>query len=273
MAETIQDVPVKKIFSDPLFNCRGAIAPIDVVELARDIERNGLMQPIIIQPYSNNSKYDYRAIAGHRRLKAFEVLKLEVIPAIVRQNVDEGAALITNLSENIQRKNLNILQEARALEKLKTKGFTVDSVAFALGKSTTWVRMRYELLDLPEVIREAAAAGYIKQNQIRDLYRIKDESKQIEIAKKIKSAREKGEKSHHVIIKKKRNIFKAKQRDVNGIMEMMTHIQNHIGNNFGTRCLAWAAGNISDLEIFRDIKEIATTANIYYVIPGERDML
>lgn len=272
MVEVIKEIPIRKIFSDPTFNCRGSIAPIDVVELARDIERNGLMQPIIIQPH-NHSKYEYRTIAGHRRLKAFEVLKYEFIPAIIRENVDEGKALVTNLAENIQRKNLNILQEARALEKLKLRGFSIEAVGFALGKSTTWVRMRYELLELPEVIQEAAAAGYIKQNQIRDLYRVKDKEEQLALAKRIKLAKERGDKTHHVIIKKKRNLFKPKQRNIPEIMEMMNHIQNHIGNNFGTRCLAWVAGNISDLEIFRDIKEIAEKSSIYYTIPGERDAI
>src|SRR3990172_2037191 len=99
MAETIQDVPIKKIFSDPLFNCRGAIAPIDVVELARDIERNGLLQPIVVIPYlntaSNYKVYEFKVILGHRRLKAHEVLKLETIKCIVKTEVDENKALLS----------------------------------------------------------------------------------------------------------------------------------------------------------------------------------
>jgi ParB family chromosome partitioning protein len=270
MTEVVQ-LPIKKVFSDPTFNCRGAIAPIDVVELARDIERNGLMQPIIVQPYQNG-KYDYRIIAGHRRAKAHEVLKWEHIDCIVKTDIDEGKALISNLAENIHRKNLNILQEARALEKLKNKGFSIEAVAMALGKSTTWVRMRYELLELPEVIQEAAAAGYIKQNQIRDLFRIKDQDEQIRLARKIKSAKQKGDKVPH-INKPKRNIFKAKQRNNREVEEMMNHVQKSIGNNFGTRCLAWAAGNISDIAIFQDIKQISEEAGLHYTIPDERTKL
>lgn len=264
----IVSIQRRKILADPLFNCRGAIAPIDVVELARDIERNGLMQPIIVQPYQNG-KYDYRCVAGHRRLKAHEVLKWEEIDCIIKTDIDEGKALISNLAENIHRKNLNILQEAKALEKLKEKGFSIEAVSLALGKSNTWVRMRYELLELPEVIQEAAAAGFIKQNQIRDLFRIKDEEEQIKLARKIKSAKQKGERVPH-IHKPKRNLFKAKQRDKGAITEMMSHIQKSIGNNFGTRCLAWASGEISDMSLFQDIKEIATRSELHYTIPDER---
>lgn len=264
---SIIKIPTRKIFSDPTFNCRGAIAPIDVVELARDIERNGLMQPIIVQPYTNG-RYSYRLIAGHRRHKAHEVLKWDEIDCIIKDNIDEGKALISNLAENIHRKQLNILQEARALEKLRDKKFSVDAVALALGKSNTWVRMRYELLELPEEIQEAAAAGYIKQNQIRDLFRIKDKSKQLQLAAKIKKARVSGEKVPH-IKPLKRKIHKTKQRRTPEIFEMMGHIQKSIGNNFGTRTLAWAAGEISDFEIFKDVKKIADEAQLHYTIPDE----
>jgi len=267
MVDTIELLPIKKIFSDPFFNCRGAIAPIDVVELARDIERNGLMQPIIVQRYQNG-KYNYKTIAGHRRLKAHEVLKRETIPAIVKEDVDEGRALVSNLAENIHRKQLNILQEAKALDRLKEKGFSVDAVAMALGKSNTWVRMRYELLQLPEEIQEAAAAGYIKQNQIRDLFRIKDKQEQLQLAAKIKHAKVRGEKVPH-IKKQKRKLFKTKQRNTPEVMEMMNHIQKNIGNNFGTRTLAWAAGEIPDIEIFNDIVEIANKAGLHYTKPDE----
>lgn len=271
--EVIQ-IAINKIFSDIDFNCRGSIAPIDVVELARDIEKHGLLEPIVVIPYNDGkNKFDYQVIAGHRRLVAHKVLKRETISSVIRNDIDKKQALLINLTENIQRKDLNILQEAKALERLKQEGFSSQEVATSLAKSTTWVRMRFELLELAPEIQAAASVGLITQNQIREIYRIGDKNKQIDLVKQIKKAKINGEKVPQLYRPKKRNIFKPKARDKEGIFEMQQHIQKIIGNNFGTRCLAWAAGEINDLDLFRDIKAIADEADIAYEIPGERTKL
>ncbi len=64
-------------------------------------------------------------------------------------------------------------------------------------------------------------------------------------------------------------MFKKRPRDTDDIFYMQDHIQTTIGNNFGTRCLAWAAGEISDLDLYRDIQEIAARVGILYKIPYE----
>lgn len=270
----VHDIPIKDIFSDIDFNCRGSVAPIDVVELAKDIDRHGLLEPIITIPYNGSrSQFKFQVVAGHRRLMAFKVLKLESIPALIRDDIDKKDALLINLTENLQRKDLNILQEAKALERLKREGFTIDEVAPALGKSQSWVRTRYELLELPIEIQALAAVGLITHQQVRELYRLKDMQKQIEMARKIKKAKVNGEKVPRLYKPPKRNIFLAKFRQKEAIEEMMHHIQKVIGNNFGTRCLAWAAGNINDLDLFRDIKGLAEDAGVEYEIPDARDEL
>lgn len=267
---SIVQLPVKAIWADPEFNCRGHIAPIDVVDLSKDIEAHGLQQPISVRPLKNgesrNPIHTHKVITGHRRHRAFELLLRETIPCTINETIEDSAALILNLTENLHRKDLNIMQEAKALERLKLSGFSVPQVATQLNKSTTWVHVRYMLLELPDVIREAAAAGYINQVQIRDLHGIGDYVKQIEAAKKIKQAKACGEKVPK-FTKKKRDMFKRKPRDVDDIFYMQEHVQEAIGNNFGTRCLAWAAGEISDLEIYRDIQTIADRVDIPYSIP------
>ena len=188
----ISNVPLGHIFADSSFNSRGFIAPIDVVELAKEIEKNGLQQAISLKPLENgdskNPEHKYKVIAGHRRFKAFEVLKRETIPAAINRNISETDALILNLTENLHRKDLNILQEARALERLKMTGFSYNEVAVIINKSNTWVRIRFQLLELPDAIKEAAAAGYFNQTQIKELHQLGDYKKQIEAAKKIKEA-------------------------------------------------------------------------------------
>jgi len=267
--DQITTIPMADIFADPTWNCRGSVAPIDVTELARDIEHSGLQQPIVIRPIDNN-KYKYQIVTGHRRYTAFKVLKRDFIPCFINNDLTETDALVLNLNENIHRKDLNIMQEAHAIYKLKLEGFSINNVAEAINKSSGWVKIRFQLLELPEPIREAAAAGFITQNQIKDLHGIKDINKQMEAAKKIKSAKLRGDKAP-VINRKpsKRNIIKPKSRDKEDIFWMQDHIRDAIGNNFGTRCLAWCAGTINDHEIFQDIEEIAIKADIPYSIPYE----
>ncbi|MEA1999822.1 MAG: ParB/RepB/Spo0J family partition protein [Euryarchaeota archaeon] len=270
---TIVHLPVKEVWADPDFNCRGHIAPIDVVDLSKDIEAHGLQQPISVKSIKNgesqNTTHKYKVITGHRRHKAFELLNRETVPCVINNKITESAALILNLGENLHRKDLNIMQEANALERLKLTGFSVVEVSRQLNKSTTWVNVRYMLLELPDAIREAAAAGYINQAQVRDLHSLGDYKKQIEAAKKIKQAKARGEKAPK-ITRKKRDMFKRKPRDVDDIFYMQDHIQDAIGNNFGTRCLAWAVGEISDLELYRDIQEIAARVDIDYKIPYDK---
>ena len=262
-------LPLSQIFSDPTFNCRGeAIAPIDVQDLVRDIEAHGLQQPIVVQPYEYRD-CKYRIVAGHRRFTAFKVMKREDIPCFINTELSESQALVLNLTENLHRKNLNILQEAMALERLKMAGMSVADVAEELGKSATWVNVRYMLLELPEPIRKTAAAGVINQQQIREIHKLPDVQKQIEAAKKIKSAKAKGEKPPRINpkSKSKRNILKPKIRDRDDIFWMQDHIREAVGNNIGTRALAWAAGEISDFELFQDVQEIAAQEEKAYVIP------
>jgi ParB/RepB/Spo0J family partition protein len=270
-AKRIDQIEIATIFADPTFNCRGtAIAPIDVVDLAKDIEAHGLQQPIVVQPYDKYKPeiFKYRVISGHRRYTAFKVLKRETIPCVININLTEAQALVLNLTENLHRKDLNVLQEAKALERLKMAGMSVSEVSKELGKSTTWVSVRYQLLELHEHIQNAAAAGFINQAQIRQLHQLPDMKQQLDAAAKIKKAKSRGEKPPKINPnQKKRNILKAKQRDRDDIFWMQDHIQEFVGNNFGTRCLAWAAGEITDFELFQAIQEEAHQSGKTYNIP------
>jgi ParB/RepB/Spo0J family partition protein len=271
-ANEIVSVLMLEIFADPTFNCRGAaIAPIDVIDLVKDIETHGLQQPIVIQPYDKYQpeKYKYRIVSGHRRHMAFKVMKRTHIPCIINTHLTESQALILNLGENLHRLNLNIMQEATALERLKMSGMSTTEVGRELGKSSAWVNIRYMLLELPEPIRNAAASGLINQQQIKEIHSLPDIKAQIEAAKKIKDAKVRGEKVPRIkpIGAVKRNILKTKIRDKDDLFWMQDHIQESVGNNFGTRCLAWAAGEISDFELFQDIREIAAEKNVDYKIP------
>ncbi len=270
---TVQDIKLDKIWSDDDFNCRGIIVPMDVVDLVRDIDRNGLQFPIAVQPIndiaanSEETHYDFRIVAGHRRFAAFKILKKDSIPAMVKVGLSEIQARLLNLGENLKRQALNILQEALAIERLRDLGLNRRQVGEELGVSTSWVQVRYNLLDLPEIIQEEAAAGFLNQSQIKELSGLLNKNAQFEAVKKIKEARLRGEKSVSVGKTPEQDPYKKKRQPKNVVQEMISHISSSIGYGLHTRTLAWANGEISSADLFFDIQQYAEEHNMEYKIP------
>lgn len=266
----VTELPINDLHNDEDFNCRGKIAPIDVVDLVKSIESMGLQNPITVQPYSLEMQAKtgkkYRIVSGYRRHMAYVVMQKKTMPCIIRDHLSDVDARILNLGENLSRKDLNILQEAKALSKLKTAGLPQEAVADQLNMSRGWVQVRFMLLDLPEPIQLEAAAGLLNQQQIRDVYSLPTSQLQFEAVKQIKDAKGRGEKSPKVKKTPKLSIHLRQQRDRNAIFEMMEHIQEYIGNNFGTRCLAWAAGEITTADLMINIREKAEEQGISYTI-------
>jgi ParB family chromosome partitioning protein len=268
-------IPMSEILSDDEFNCRGAISPLDVRDLALDIQDNDLQFPIAVQPAEDVSTplppgKKYRIIAGHRRHKAFMVLRKTEIPAMIKRGLSEVQARVYNLSENLQRAELNILQEANAVNRLKELGLVQNDAAQALGKTRSWVQIRYNLLELPEVIREEAAAGMLTQSHIKQIYSLRDQGveAQYEAVRAIKNAKLRGEGAVSVAKKPKDDPYKKKRRQKSEVQEMIKHIgREGPGYGFATRCMAWANGEINTAELFLDIKEECKKHSKFYRIP------
>lgn len=282
MANVI-DVKVDEIRLDHEFNCRGPIGPHNVVDLVRDIQTTsenmgdvcptGLIQPITVTPLNPPIKkddggfYKYDVIAGFRRATAFKVLKRETIPATVIEGLNEQQKRILNLKENLKREQLNIMQEAKAIAHFKNAGWTEDAVMKELDVKRGWVQVRYMLLSLPEPIQKEASAGFITSTHIRDLYSLKDNIKRFEAVKIIKAAREKSESRQAVSIKTLRNKVAKRIRDRSELIKLQDRIQDYIGNNLATRILAWAAGEIDDMEVHQAIMEYSDLHGHHYIIP------
>lgn len=272
----IVDLPLSKLHADEEFNSRGRISLMDVTDLSRSMQESGLQQPINVSPYNDEERAktgkDYLIICGYRRFHAARVLEWPTIPCVVQKRLSHLDALLLNLSENLHRKNLNILQEAKAISNLKAAGLTQEDVARYLQQSRGWVQVRFLLLDLPNEIQIEAAAGLISQQQIRDLSSIASKEDQFEAVRAIKDAKLKGEKSpkvHHKTIKAGRSVMTRRERTRTEIFEMIEHIAENIGYNIGTRTLAWAAGEIADVELYRDIKNLADEKGIAYEMPSQ----
>ena len=274
----VKAIPLNQIDADEDFNCRGKVLPIDVVELAESIRKQGLLQAVLVAKHSPNDAEargkPYRLIAGFRRFKAHEIIEAATINAsIIDRVLTEADAKLMNLAENVQRKDLTILQEANALRSFKNVGVKREDVSKKINKSSGWVQIRYMLLDLPEDIQREIDLGIINQTQLRELYSIlKEDGKEAvyEAAKEIKLLKAKGKRVISVNPNKKK-INKKSHRKRGEIFDLMNEIQEQLPNGFWSRCLAWCAGEITTMELHISAKEYALEQglNNHYQIPLE----
>ena len=150
-------------------------------ELANSIKEHGVFQPIIVK----KSIKGYEIIAGERRYKASQLAGKETIPAIVRDFTDENMMEIA-LLENLQRENLNSIEEATAYQKLLTSlKVTQEELANKLGKSRSHITNMLGLLELPEEVKNLIAEEKITMSHARVLSKMKDKDEIINLANKI----------------------------------------------------------------------------------------
>jgi ParB/RepB/Spo0J family partition protein len=275
----IINLSMNDIFFDEDFNCRGPIMPMDVIELANDIKENGLIQPVVVvqltgSRLNSNPDKKYLLIAGYRRYTAFKVNKETMIPAIIRTDMGEEAdARFFNLSENLQRKQLNIMQEARALKKLESLGISEEAAARRLNMTRGWVQVRYMILRLPELVQAEIAAGWLTQKQIRDCYsQLKHNGQEacFEAVKIFKDNKIKGRVGTRKKVKKKKkkDLNVKRERNRQDIFELQEHIYVATGgNSIITSVLAWCAGEITDGDLHGRVQEWADEHGKGYRFP------
>ena len=149
-------------------------------ELANSITENGLLQPILVREYGDGGRY--QIIAGERRFRACKLAGLTEIPAIVLDRDDRAAAQIA-LIENIQREDLNPLEEALAYKSLKEEyDMTQEELSERIGKSRSAIANSMRLLDLPEEILTMVAARELSAGHARTLLGVKDKEDMILLA-------------------------------------------------------------------------------------------
>ncbi|WP_235731819.1 ParB/RepB/Spo0J family partition protein [Fundidesulfovibrio putealis] len=153
-------------------------------DLASSIKEQGVLQPIMIRPVSGAS-HGYELVAGERRLRASKLAGLEEIPAIVREVTDEQSLALA-LIENLQRENLNALEEAKGFDQLLNSfSLSQEALAQRVGKSRSAVANSLRLLQLPGPIQESLFSDAISAGHARALLAVSDAAAQEELWKRI----------------------------------------------------------------------------------------
>lgn len=150
-----------------------------LLELAQSIKENGIIQPLIVSGSNENGKYEL--IAGERRLRASKEIGLKQVPVVVLEVKNEDSLLELALIENVQRTDLNPIEEAEAFRKLIEKfGYTQEQTASRVGKKRSTITNSLRLLKLPESIKNDISSGLLSEGHGRALVKLSDEPIKIE---------------------------------------------------------------------------------------------
>ena len=144
-------------------------------ELAASIKEHGIIQPLVLRKLGSK----YEIIAGERRYKASQMAGLNTVPAVI-SNIDDNSSAEVALVENIQRRNLTPIEEARSYKNLLDKGYTQEQLAQKMGISQSSVANKLRLLNLDESVQQALLEGKISERHARSLLILNDAEKEKE---------------------------------------------------------------------------------------------
>lgn len=250
------ELSVDIIYYDKAFNCRGVFTPQSCLDIAQSIRQHGLQFPVVVQPAEDveggiPESYDYRLIVGHRRFTAVtQLLGEDTIAVQIRKGLTEKQVRVLNLIENLERKNISLLDEGKAIHAIFSEGITYAEMAKETSKSTHWCRIRWMIPTLSEEIQQDCAAGRLGATDIA-LILTADDEQQLATAHEIKLAKGRGES----VRTRARNLGGSKRiRGCWQIREMLAHLMSRHIEPSPYRALAWAAGDLTDAEFLEDIR-------------------
>ncbi|MCS7191385.1 MAG: ParB/RepB/Spo0J family partition protein [Armatimonadetes bacterium] len=179
-SETVANLPINSIRPNP-FQPRQKFSDDELETLALSIKMHGLLQPILVRPKEDG----YELVAGERRWRAAQRAGLSEIPAIVRTCSDDELLALA-LIENLQREDLNPIDEAQAYKTLMEKfGLTQEAIAERIGKSRAAIANSVRLLNLPETIKQSLRDGQITEGHARALLGAPDEGLMMEVFQQV----------------------------------------------------------------------------------------
>ncbi|MFL2714926.1 MAG: ParB/RepB/Spo0J family partition protein [Gammaproteobacteria bacterium] len=221
---SIKDINIEQIKAGR-FQPRSNFDKQKLNELTNSIKNQGVLSPILVRELGLN---EYEVIAGERRLRASKMADLKTIPCLVDQKQDQDA-LISALIENLQREDLNPVEEATGLDRLKREfGLTQDEVATSTGKARSTIANSLRILTLPKSVLDMLSSGLIEKGHAKLLASMSPtdaESVARKIAKESLSIKDL---SSFISSKKQNKTTKAKTKDTD-----LLNIEKEMSESFG----------------------------------------
>ncbi len=175
-------VPVEQIAPNP-FQPRKTFNESSIEELARSVAQHGIVQPLVVTRAGENR---YKLIAGERRYRAAQKAGLTTVPVVVKEMMGEGDALQIALIENIQREDLNPIEEALAYHQLHDEfALTQEEISKRVGKERSTVANFLRLLKLPDSVKKLLASGQLSMGHARALLAVESPKKQEQLAERV----------------------------------------------------------------------------------------
>lgn len=177
----VMDISIDEISPNP-WQPRRDFDEESLNALASSIRENGLIQPVVVRKKKDGT---YELAAGERRWRAAKIAGLTVIPAISKEYDDRSMAEMA-LVENLQRKDLNPVDEGMAYRKLMDEyGLTQENISQKVGKSRPYVANMVRLLDLPEEVKDFLSKGQLTAGQARPLLGLESDAEKVQLARRI----------------------------------------------------------------------------------------
>lgn len=203
--EKVSYVNVERIKPNP-FQPRENFDQRRLEELISSIKEKGVLQPVIVR----HKDVDYELIAGERRLRAAKALGMEEVPVIVK-DVSDVDVLELSLIENIQREELNPIEEAKAFKRLTDEfGFSQEEVAKVVGKERATISNTIRLLGLPKRVQEMVANGELTMGHARALLALSGEHTILKLANRIAHKGLSVRETENIVSKKKSAVLETK---------------------------------------------------------------
>ena len=201
-------------------------------ELAESIRTQGIMQPILVRPLGQAGSYEI--IAGERRFRAAQLAGLSEVPVLVREVADENAAVMA-LIENIQREDLNPLEEAHGVKRLLDEfGLTHEQASQAIGRSRSATSNLLRLLNLTEPVQTMLLAGDIDMGHARALLAV-EAAMQIQLANQIIAKRLSVREAEKLVAKAAKESEAAPRKKSNGASRDVARLEEALSDQLGTR--------------------------------------
>lgn len=200
-------------------------------ELAESIRQYGILQPIVLRKTADK----YELVAGERRWRASRIAQLTTVPALVRELTDQEMTAIA-LVENLQREDLNAMEEARAYRQLMDEfGLTQEEVARKLNRSRAAIANSVRLLNLPEPIQDYVSRGTLSPGQVRPLLVLPTSELQVEAAEEIISGHMNAREAEDLSRKLQQRKIRPKAKKEKPAATWLRETEEKLSRRLGTR--------------------------------------